>query len=775
MSSAAIPGTRFIQQRIARTEDERLLTGRGSFVDDVTVAGMLHAAFVRSTIAKGRINSIDVSEAAASEGVVAVYTGADLRSHMLRHSYVLGIVFTDLVKSPAPSLLALDDVRYVGDPIALIVAKDRYLAEDAAEKVVVDYTPGTPLIDLEDAEGGAQVHPEVPDNVGFRNASPPDPELEAAFANAAHVVTHEIRQQRHLSAPMETRGLVASFDPAGEGTIWLASQNVHFARRHICETLGLNEAQVRVIAGDVGGGFGLKAFVHRDEFAVIAASRILRRPIKWIEDRTENLTFSGQSRDDLARVKLAFDENGLLLAGQFDLIGNSGAYPLVAPDGEGTFATRVFTGPYRLPRYGWSVLAVYTNTPGRVAYRGPWMVETLARETAMDVAAKQLGIDPLELRRRNILRTADLPYSTAAGMVFDRITPDQTLELAANRVDIARFRREQAAAREQGRYIGLGISSYIEPSSPSRGIARADVAELRIEPTGDVVAYVSAGSSGNSIDTTMRQVIAEELSMPLDRISVKFGDTSQVGFGAGAGGSRQGMVIGSAVKVASERMREKLFRIAAHVLGTEASRLRIEDGMIGEGDGSNIHIGLGDLAQIAYFQPENLPDDTEPGLEVRYRYAPPLMTFSNATHMCVVEVFRDSGLVKVDRWIVGEDCGVLINPQVVEGQVCGGVAQGIGGALLEQVAFDDDGNPQAVSFKDYLMPAISDMPSFEFEHLCTPSDSPLGAKGVGEGGAIVAPAAVINAVTDALAPFGASFNRLPLSPSRVLAAIEAGV
>jgi carbon-monoxide dehydrogenase large subunit len=222
-------------------------------------------------------------------------------------------------------------------------------------------------------------------------------------------------------------------------------------------------------------------------------------------------------------------------------------------------------------------------------------------------------------------------------------------------------------------------------------------------------------------------------------------------------------------------MREKLFRIAAHVLGTEASRLRIEDGMIGEGDGSNIHIGLGDLAQIAYFQPENLPDDTEPGLEVRYRYAPPLMTFSNATHMCVVEVFRDSGLVKVDRWIVGEDCGVLINPQVVEGQVCGGVAQGIGGALLEQVAFDDDGNPQAVSFKDYLMPAISDMPSFEFEHLCTPSNSPLGAKGVGEGGAIVAPAAVINAVTDALAPFGARFNRLPLSPSRVLAAIEAGV
>jgi carbon-monoxide dehydrogenase large subunit len=288
-----------------------------------------------------------------------------------------------------------------------------------------------------------------------------------------------------------------------------------------------------------------------------------------------------------------------------------------------------------------------------------------------------------------------------------------------------------------------------------------------------VVAYVSAGSSGNSIDTTMRQVIAEELGMPMDRISVRFGDTSQVGFGQGAGGSRQGMVIGGAVKVASERMREKLFRIAAHVLGADASRLKIEDGVIAETGGSNLHINLADLAHIAYFQPEDLPADEDLGLEIRYRYAPPPMTFSNATHICVVEVFRDSGLVKVDRWIVGEDAGVLINPQVVEGQVCGGVAQGIGGALLEQVAFDDDGNPQAVSFKDYLLPAISDMPtSFEFEHLCTPSDSPLGAKGVGEGGAIVAPAAVFNAVTDALAPFGARFDRLPLSPSRVLAAME---
>jgi carbon-monoxide dehydrogenase large subunit len=773
MSSAVIPGTRFIQQRIARAEDERLLTGRGTFVDDVTVPGMLHAAFVRSPIAKGRISAIDVSAARASEGVIAVFTGEDLRPQMHSFSFVLGIVFPDLVRSPEPSLLAIGDVRYVGDPVAVIVARDRYLAEDAAEKVVVDYAAEAPLINLEEAEGGAQVHPEVPDNVGFRNASVLDVELEAAFANAAHVVTHEIRQQRHASVPMETRGLVASFDAAGEGTIWLASQNVHFARRHICATLGLKEAQVRVIAGDVGGGFGLKAFVHRDELAVVAAARILRRPVKWIEDRTENLMMSGQSRDDLARVKLAFDKDGVILAGSFDLVTNSGAYPLVSPDGESTFAARIFTGPYRVPRYGWSVRVVYTNTPGRVAYRGPWMIETLARETAMDAAAKQLGIDPLELRRRNILTGADLPYTTAAGMVFDRITPDQTLDIAAARTDIERFRREQAEAREQGRYLGLGISSYIEPSSPSRGIARADVAELRVEPTGDVVAYVSAGSSGNSIDTTMRQVIAEELGMPMDRISVRFGDTSQVGFGQGAGGSRQGMVIGGAVKVASERMREKLFRIAAHVLGADASRLKIEDGVIAETGGSNLHINLADLAHIAYFQPEDLPADEELGLEIRYRYAPPPMTFSNATHICVVEVFRDSGLVKVDRWIVGEDAGVLINPQVVEGQVCGGVAQGIGGALLEQVAFDDDGNPQAVSFKDYLLPAISDMPtSFEFEHLCTPSDSPLGAKGVGEGGAIVAPAAVFNAVTDALAPFGARFDRLPLSPSRVLAAME---
>jgi carbon-monoxide dehydrogenase large subunit len=772
--STGAPATRFIQQSVLRTENERLLTGRGNFVDDVVLAGMLHATFVRSSIAKGRILSIDVEEARRSEGVIAVFTGEDLRAHMVKHSYVLGIVFPDLVKSPVPSLLAVGDVRFAGDPVALIVAHDRYLAEDAAEKVIVDYEAQTPLINLEDAEGGPQVHPEVPDNVGFRNASPPDPALDAAFAAAAHVVTHRIRQQRHASIPMETRGLVASFDAVGQGTIWLASQNVHFARRHICETLGLKEAHVRVIANDVGGGFGLKAFVHRDELAVVAAAKILRRPIKWIEDRAENLMVSGQSRDDLAEVKLAFDADGILLAGQFDLTSNSGCYPMVSPDGESTFATRVFTGPYRMPKYGWSVRSVYSNTPGRVAYRGPWMIETLARETAMDAAAKQLGIDPLELRRRNIIVTADQPYQTAAGMVFDRITPDQTLDLAAARLDVAAFRREQASARAEGRYLGLGISSYIEPSAPSRNIARADVAELRIEPTGDVLAFVSAGSSGNSIDTTMRQVIAEELNIPIERISVQFGDTSQVGFGQGAGGSRQGMVIGSAVKVAAERMREKIFRIAAHILGADVRLLRIEDGVIAEEGGSNLHIGLAELAHIAYFQPDDLPKEEELGLEVRYRYAPPLMTFSNATHMCVVEVFRESGLVAVKRWVVGEDCGVLINPQVVEGQVYGGVAQGIGGALLEQTAFDGDGNPQSVSFKDYLLPAIGDVPRIEFDHLCTPSDSPLGAKGVGEGGAIVAPAAVVNAVTDALSPFGARFDRLPLSPARVLAAIEAG-
>jgi carbon-monoxide dehydrogenase large subunit len=392
----------------------------------------------------------------------------------------------------------------------------------------------------------------------------------------------------------------------------------------------------------------------------------------------------------------------------------------------------------------------------------------------MDAAAKQLGIDPLELRRRNIIVTADQPYQTAAGMVFDRITPDQTLDLAAARLDVAAFRREQASARAEGRYLGLGISSYIEPSAPSRNIARADVAELRIEPTGDVLAFVSAGSSGNSIDTTMRQVIAEELNIPIERISVQFGDTSQVGFGQGAGGSRQGMVIGSAVKVAAERMREKIFRIAAHILGADARLLRIEDGVIAEQGGSNLHIGLAELAHIAYFQPDDLPKEEELGLEVRYRYAPPLMTFSNATHMCVVEVFRESGLVAVKRWVVGEDCGVLINPRSWKDRFTAASRRGSGARFLSRppsmaMAIPSRCRSRIIS----CLPSVT-CPESSSIICARPSDSPLGAKGVGEGGAIVAPAAVVNAVTDALSPFGARFDRLPLSPARVLAAIEAG-
>jgi carbon-monoxide dehydrogenase large subunit len=743
-----LPGTRYLGRSILRGEDHNLLTGHGSYVDDHALPGMLHAAFVRSSIAKGRILSIDTSAAKTSEGVVAVFTGEEIHAHHKVHSYLLGIIDPSKVWVPRAYPLADGDVKFVGDPVAIVVAESRYLAEDAAEKIVVDYAPEAGVVDLADAERAPRVHADIVDNIGFRTGSPPDPELDRTFADAAHVVEHTIRQQRHTSAPMETRGIIASFGVTDEATVWLASQDVHHARRWIAEAIGFPETAVRVIAGDVGGGFGLKYFVDRDELAVVIAAKLIRRPVKWIEDRGENLTVAGQSRDEEATCRLAFDADGHFLA------------------------ARVFTGPYRVPRYGWQAKSVYTNTPGRVAYRGPWMMETLCRETAMDKAARQLGIDPLELRRRNIIRTDQLPWTTANGVHLDAITPDQTLELAAEMTGYAAFRDRQAALRAEGRYLGLGISSYIEPSAPSRGISRSDVAEMRVEPTGSVIVHCSAGSAGHGIETTMRQVAADALGVDIEQVAVRFGDTATVGYGAGSGGSRQGMVIGGAVKVAGTRMREKLIAIAAKLLDAAPEELDIAEGVISSGPGSNRRIGVGEVARIAYFDPEKLPEGMESGLDITYRYAPPMMTFSNATHICLAEVDTDTGFVRIDRWIVGEDCGVLINPQIVEGQVAGGIAQGIGGVLLEHIRYDDEGTPLSVSFKDYMMPTIFDIPPIEFGHLCTPSPTPTGVKGVGEGGAIVAPAAVINAVNDALSPLGVWLDKLPLSPSRVLAAIE---
>ncbi len=766
--SDGVVAPRFVGQRIARTEDLRLLTGRGRFVDDMNLPGTLHAAFVRSPLARGRILSIDIASARALRGVHAVYVCADLQPVLkdARPAF-----WPPNISCPPFVPLARADVRFAGEAVALVIADDRYIAEDAAELVQVEYEAEDPVIDYLAAEGAPVVHPELGTNLVFSGASAADPELEAAFAGAAHVVEETVHQQNQLALPMETRGILVSFE-AEEVRVWTATQSPQTAAMVIADALGLPHTHVRAYAYDVGGGFGMKAHPVRDEFAVVAAAKLLRRPVKWIEDRGEHLIASSHARCESARMRMAFDAEYRILAASMDYRSNSGAYGWWP--GSGAKITETFPGPYRIPRYGYRHSAVYTNTCGRGAYRGPWMFETVAREIFLDIAARRLGMDPLELRRRNIILPADQPYRAATGIVFDRVSPDQTLEEVAKKVDVAAFRREQAAARAQGRYLGLGIAAYMEPTAPPNAFLAHHNIELRMEPSGHVVVRSPTHASGQGTETTIAQVVADELGLPFESVRVLQGDSAEGGFGFGGAGSRQAVMAGGAAVLSARKLRAKILAIAAHLLEAAEADLRIRDGRISVAGVPDLSVTMQQVAQLAYFVPAKLPPGMEPGLSAEARHLTPGITWANAAHACVVEVDVATGMVKILRWIASEDCGVMINPMVVDGQISGGIAQAIGGVLLEEAPYDERGNPLAATLKDYLPPLAPQMPVIEFSHLCTPSAGPGGFKGVGEGGAIIGPPTLANAIVDALAPFGIECTRLPLSPDRLVGLIEAG-
>jgi aerobic carbon-monoxide dehydrogenase large subunit len=760
---------RFVGQSITRKEDRRFLTGAGKFIDDHVLPGMLHAAFVRSPLARAKINSIDTKAALALPGVYAVLVEKDIAPLVGRLTGVLngreGIGVDQMLSSIEAS--------YVGDPIVLVVAEDRYIAEDAAELVQIDFDPLDPVITPVQAKEAKPCLPGFDTNVNL-SFDTSTPEIERIFAEAALIVHKTISQARVVPAPMETRGLLVHAPAPDQLELYLSSQNPHQARRHLSEMLALHEHQIRVVSPDVGGGFGQKYHLHRDEMAVIGAARLLRRPIKWIEDRTEALIAGGHARMEAVGLELAFDKEGLILASRLSYEDTCGADPLIASGILANLMLMFHTGPYKIPKSAGRVTSYFTNTGGNVSYRGPWAGESLIRETTMDEAARRLKIDPTELRRRNLITRADQPYILPKGIAINGVTPFETLEQALSILDYKTFREEQTRLRAQGRFIGLGTSVYIEPCAISGGSSSTDLAEVRIELGGKIQAWVTCHSQGHSIETTIAQVIADELGVEPTDVNVRFGDTDAVGYGSGAGGSRQAVAGGGAAKIAASILRDKVLKIAGHLLQTPVEDLRLERGEIRSGGATPRSVRLAEIGQAAYHNPSSLPEGMEPGLEARFRYTPPPFSFSNATHLCVAEVDITTGLVKLKRWIVSEDCGVMLNPAVVEGQISGGVVQGIGGVLWEHQPYDEFGNPGASTLKDYMMPLAADIPIIEFGHHCTPSPTPTGAKGVGEGGAIVAPAAVYNAVMDALAPFNVSLDALPLTPSRLLAAIELG-
>lgn len=765
--TAGVGAQRLIGKRVARKEDGRLLTGKGTFVDDVAVPGMLHAAYHRSPIARGKILSIDTAAARDLPGVVAIYTQQDLQQ--------IPFTFQTFYFTPPEipmGCLADGDVRYVGDPVVMVVAQDRYIAEDAVGLIVVEYEEETPVVTLADARDKGPIHPGTESNVAQVMGIEDDEDMEEALASGAHLVTSTVIHQRIAQSPMETRGVVSIPQGNDEHVVHITCQSPHMVARWLQLAFNLPDKSIRVIAKDVGGSFGLKNHPWREEMGAIVASMILQRPVKWIEDRLEALTACNNAREQEMTTRLALDKDGQIVAAFSDYNSNNGAYPQGA---DANVAVHMFMWvAYKVPVPGFITRAWYSNTPGLAAYRGPWAMESLAREALLDQAARQIGMDPVELRRKNLIRRTDLPYTTPAGILVDDMSPAECFEKLLANFDVAAFRREQAEARKEGRYLGLGLSAYVEPTGAAGTMApmTAELAQLRVDPTGKVVAMMSTFSQGHGTQTTMAQVIADQVGVPYEDVTVFEGDSSRGGFTPGAAGSRQAVLGGGASIRAAGLLKDKIKAVAAHLLNANPESISIENGMVKVAGAEEMTRSLKEIAEIAYGEPLRLPPGMESGLEAQYRYLAPPMTLTSAAHACVVEVDIDTGFVKILRWLASEDCGVVINPGIVEGQVAGGLAQAIGQVLLEEVHYDERGNPTAATFKDYMLPAISDVPDFEYIHANVPANNEGGFRGVGEGGAIVGPPTLFNAIADALSPFGELPIALPVTPSKILDLIE---
>lgn len=764
---------RFVGQRVPRHEDARFLTGRGQYVDDIPLPRTLHAAFARSDVARGKIVSVDTAAARATPGVEAVFVAADL-AHL---------VHDHRVDDEPPGrdrpfrLLADGDVRSVGEPIAMVVADSRYHAEDALDAIIIEIDIEEPVLDPTRAldPDTPLVHPTAASNAYWEIPAVTDPALEEILASAPVVLTESFRQHRYSTVPMETRGILSSWDRRREElTIWISTQGPHGVRGQMARVLGIDDSQVRVIMPDVGGAFGQKMHPRPEELATVVVSKLLGRPVKWIQDRRENLIADEQAREDAATVTMAADTDGTLLGAKVEFLEVAGAFP--SPGGSAAvFTTMLFPGPYRIPAFGASATTVHTNTSGRGAYRGPWMIETLAREQMIDCLAARLELDPLELRRRNAIRDDELPYTLPTGMAYDQITVCATLEQAAEKIGYDARREEQRRWRSDGRLIGIGMSLMVEPTAITHGWMSTDAATVRIGPNGKVDVAHTGASHGQSLETTIAQVVADELGVDIGHVRVIQGDTDVTPFGPGTGGSRSAVITGGAARLAAREVRAHMVAIVADRLEAAEDDLEVVDGRVQVVGTPTKGMAIAEIAQQAYTAPASLPPGVPSGLEAQVRYSPDsFVTWSNACHMCVCEIDPATGSVEILRYVVSEDCGVMINPNVVEGQIAGGVVQGIGGVLYEHAAYDDAGNPLAATFVDYLLPTATEVPEIEYGHIETPAPTnPGGHKGLGEGGAIGAPPAVVNAIADALAPLGAKVRSQPLGPADIVALIEA--
>jgi carbon-monoxide dehydrogenase large subunit len=769
---------RFIGAKVTRVEDQRILTGRGRYIDDLHLPNLLHAAFLRSPLPHARVLGMETTAARRAPGVVAVYTGEEMGA--LTGPVQIPMPLGQRVPEFYP--LATDRVRLLGDLVAMVVAGSRYEAEDACELIDVEYEPLPAVVSYEAAldPDGPVLFDDLGDNVVY-TASEGWGDIDAAFAEADRVVEMRLRQHRVANVPMETRGAVADYDPgSGELTFHAATQSPQGLRMQLARTLGHPMDRLRVLCGDVGGAFGLKGFVYREDFALAAASKVLGRPIKWIEDRIEHLTASGHAREELMDVRAAVKDDGTLLGIKAEMLMDQGAYPACPfPAGLMTGLIRsLLPGPYRMKGYSVDVKVVTTNKCVYVAYRGPWEMECWVRERLLDTIAHELDLDPVEVRRKNMMR-GEPDDRLITGLSAAGISSRQALDRALEMAEYDSFRQRQAEARDAGRCLGIGFANFIEPApGPPEMRARGgtwggDRAKVRLEPDGHLLVVTTQAPHGQSHETTLAQVAADEMGVPLDHVRVVHGDTQVTPLTLiGTGGSRAATWASGAVLLTTRKVKEKVLAIAAELLEISPDDLEINQGVIEARGVPQRSIPLADIAMRAVSAPRTLPAGSDPVLEAAEIFMGEGITgsgWSGGTHVCQVEIDLCTGAVHILRYCVVQDCGRIINPAVVEGQIRGGVAQGIGEVLYENAAYDEDGNFLASTFMDYLLPTSSEIPVIEIEHLETDPHGELGFRGVGEAGAVVSPAALTNAIEDALLPFGARVTDQYLPPAKILA------
>jgi len=774
-------GHAYVGRSLKRREDRRLLTGGGQFVADLVLPRMLHAVLVRSPLAHARIRSVDLSRARAAPGVAAALNGADLLQllppvpegqialppkwmSVIQHKFL----------NPQEPLLAHDKARHVGEALAIIVAETRDEAEDAAELVTLDLEELPAVVDPEAAlrPGSALVHDRFGTNlIGEFSVGRGD--AAAALARAPHRLSRRFYHHRYAAVPMECRGVLGAYDQRTDSvTIWSSTQVVHWVRREAAALLGIPEARVRCIAPDVGGGFGGKGHVYPEDMLVTFLARRLNRPVRWIEGRSEHLMSATHSRDQLHEVEVGFDDDGRILAMRDSYLVDCGAWN---PIGSGVaYNTAVhLTGPYRIDNFAATGRIAVTNKVPNAPYRGAGRPEAcFAMERTIDLVARQLGLEPAEVRRRNMIPAEAMPY--AVGMpyrdgepiVYDSGNYPAALDMALAAIGgVEAFRRRQAAARGDGRYLGLGIGCYIEGT----GVGPFESAFVRIDPSGKIFVAGGAAPQGQGMETIFAQVAADLWSVAPDDVVVTLADTAAIAIGFGTMASRSTVTQSAAMYHASERLRQKVFAIAAQILECAPADLELREGGVGVVGVPGRMLSLARIAKAAIpGWTSERPPGVDAGLEETYYWQPQTVTWSYAVHAAVVEVDRETGRVRIDDYAVAHDCGNVVNPMLVEGQIMGGAVQGLGGILCEAIDYDENGQLRSGSLMDYALPIAADMPSIKIRHLHSPSPlNPLGVKGVGEGGAVAPPAAIANAVCDALAPFAIELNATPLRPAEI--------